>query len=74
MFTEAMKVVLLFIMKNHLYTFDNQIKLQTEGGPIGLELTEVLAQLFMVWWDRQMVKRLEKVGWGYGCTRDTWMT
>ena len=55
MFMEAMKVVLLFIMKNHLYTLDNQIKLMTEGGPIGLELTGVLAQFFMVWWDRQMV-------------------
>ena len=52
MFTEAMKIALLFIMQNHLYTFDNEIKLQSEGGPIGLELTGVLAQLFMVWWDR----------------------
>ena len=29
---------------------------------IGLELTGVLAQLFMVWWDRQMVKKLEENG------------
>ena len=36
--------------------YDNEIKLQLEGDPIGLELTGVLAQLFMVWWDRQMVK------------------
>ena len=64
MFTEAMKIVLLFIMQNHLYTFDNQIKLQSEGGPIGLELTGVLAQLYMVWWDRQMVKKLEENGIG----------
>ncbi|PFX24331.1 hypothetical protein AWC38_SpisGene11044 [Stylophora pistillata] len=40
------------------------IKLETEGGPIGLELTGVLAQLFMVWWDRQMVKKLEENGVG----------
>ncbi|KAL9965835.1 hypothetical protein ACROYT_G029689 [Oculina patagonica] len=44
MFTEAMKVVLLFIMENHMYTFNNEIKLQSRGGPIGLELTGVLAQ------------------------------
>ena len=44
MFTEAMKIVLLFIMKNHMYTFV-QVKLQSRGGPIGLELTGVLAQL-----------------------------
>ena len=48
MCTDTMKIVLLFIMQNHLYTFDNEIKLQSEGGPIGLELTGVLAQLFMV--------------------------
>ncbi|KAJ7323144.1 hypothetical protein OS493_032147 [Desmophyllum pertusum] len=34
MFTEAMKIVLLFIMKNHYYTFDNQ----------GLELTGRVAE------------------------------
>lgn len=57
-----MKIVLLIIKQNHLYLFDNQIKLQSEGGPIGLKLTWVLAQLFMVWWDRQMVKKLEENG------------
>ncbi|KAJ7360017.1 hypothetical protein OS493_019105 [Desmophyllum pertusum] len=62
MFTEAMKIVLLFIMKNHYYTFDNQVKLQSRGGPIGLELTGVLAQLFMVWWDRQFMKRVAENG------------
>ena len=64
MFTEAMKIVLLFIMQNHLYTFVNQLKLQSEGGPIGLELTGVLAQLFMVRWDRQMAEKLEENGIG----------
>ena len=62
MFTEAMKIVLLFIMQNHMYTFDNKIKLQSRGGPIGLELTGVLAQLLMVWWDRQFVKKVEDNG------------
>ena len=49
MFTEAMKIELLLLMQNHLYTFDNQIKLQSEGGPIGLETYWVLARLFTVW-------------------------
>lgn len=62
MFTKAMKIVLLFIMKNHMYTFNNEIKLQARGGPIGLELTGVLAQLFMVWWDRQFVNKVEDNG------------
>ena len=62
MFTEAMKVVISFIMENHLYTFDGQIKLQSEGGPIGLQLTGVLAQLFMVLWDRQFKIKMDENG------------
>ena len=41
-------------MKNNVYTFDNQIKLQSRGGPIGLELTGLMAQLFMIWWDKSL--------------------
>ena len=60
MFTEALKIALSFIMKNHVYTFDKQIKLQSTGGAIGLELTGVLAQLFMVWWDRQFKIKMDE--------------
>lgn len=38
MFTEVMKIAFMFVMKKHMYMFDNQIKRQSEGGPIGLEL------------------------------------
>ena len=62
MFTEAMRVVLSFIMENHLYTFDGQIKLQSKGDPIGLQLTGVLAQLFMVWWERQFKIKMDENG------------
>ena len=62
MLTEAMRVVLLFIMQNHIYIFDDEIKLQSRGGPIGLQLTGVLAQLFMVWWDRQLERRMGELG------------
>ena len=62
MFTEALKIVLSFIMKNHVYTFNKQIKLQSKGDAIGLELTGVLAQLFMVWWDRQFKIKMDENG------------
>ena len=42
-----------------MYRFNNEINLQSTGGPILLELTEVLVQLVMVWWDRQFMKRVE---------------
>ena len=68
MLIEALRIVLIFIMKNHLYTFDNEIRLQSKGGPIGLQLTGVLAQLFMVWWDRELEDKLVRIGlklWTY---------
>ena len=41
-------------MESHLYIFDNDIKLQHKRGPIGLDLTGTLAQIFMLWWDREL--------------------
>ena len=62
MLTEALRAVLLFIMKNHVYTFDGTVRKQGKGGAIGLELTGVLAQIFMVWWDREFKTRVETLG------------
>ena len=44
MLREALRVVLTVIMKNHVFTFDNEIRKETKGGPIGLKLTGVLAK------------------------------
>ena len=57
MLKEALRVVLTVIMKNHVYTFDGQIRKQIRGGPIGLKLTGVLAQIFMIWWDGEFTRR-----------------
>ena len=48
-------------MKNHVFTFDNEIRKQTKGGPIGLKLTGVLAQVFMIWWDKEFAARLDEM-------------
>ena len=50
------------IMKNHVYTFNNEIKKQIKGGPIGLKLAGVLAQIFMIWWDQEFARKLKDVG------------
>ena len=47
MITEALGIALKFIIKNHVYLFDNEIRQQQRGGPKGLEFTGVIAQLFM---------------------------
>ena len=60
MIREALRIVLSLIMKNHMYTFNNELKLQNSGGPIGLDLTGVLAQVFMAWWDRILLSKLRE--------------
>ena len=35
------------IMGNHLYQFDGKVYRQEEGGPIGLELTGIVADIVM---------------------------
>lgn len=58
MFIEAFRIVLLFIMKNHVYTFNGVIYRQLKGGPIGM----VLAQIFMIWWDRRFKDTAHTMG------------
>ena len=49
-------------MKSHVYEFDNHIYKQTNGGPIGLEITGDLAGIFMAWWDKQLLHKLHQDG------------
>ena len=50
-------MALTFVMKNHVYNFDNELRKQREGGAIGLELTGLLARIFMIWWDRRFLQK-----------------
>ena len=61
MIVEAIRICLKFIMKNHLYTFNNRVLRQQQGGPIGLDLTGTVAQIFMIWWELELRTRLEYV-------------
>ena len=61
MFVEAIRIVLKILLETHAYEFADVIKRQRKGGPIGMELTGVVAQIFMVWWDKEFVKRLNDV-------------
>ena len=73
MFATALQVALEMVMKNHVYTFDNQVRLQRAGGPIGLELTGNIAQVFMIWWSRELNSRcaiLRLEVWLYKCYVD----
>ena len=61
MLVEAMRVVLKALLETHTYEFAGITRRQTKGGAIGMELTGVVAQVFMVWWDRQYKNKLEQV-------------
>ena len=58
---EAIRTVLTVLLQTHTYEFAGVTRKQVRGGPIGMEITGVIAQVFMVWWDKEFRKRLDKV-------------
>ena len=43
MFGKALEIMLITCMNNHAYQFENVVRLQSQGGPTGLKLTEGIA-------------------------------
>ena len=62
MFKTALKVALKVVLKNHTYEFNQEIRRQTEGGPIGMDLTGTVAKIYMKWWDGELIRRMRLVG------------
>ena len=62
MVIESIKIAVSLIMKNHVYNFNNVIYKQESGGPIGLNLTGTIAQVFMLWWDKKFKDKLKQLG------------
>lgn len=62
MIARTMEIVVNTIMSNHLYQFDSRVFKQVKGGPIGMEITGVLARLVMFWWDEKFLAKLSKLG------------
>ena len=61
LFGKALEIMLVTCMDNHVYQFDNQIRVQNKGGPIGLKLTGEIFDCIMIDWDKKLLKELEKV-------------
>ena len=57
----ALQCLVVTCMKNHVYRFKGQRILQLSGGSTGLDLTNELADLYMVWWDSEFQSLLETV-------------
>ena len=58
MFCRAIKIMIVKTMSLHDYVFDEKIIWQNEGGSIGLDLTGVVADIYMCHWDQQFLEIL----------------
>jgi hypothetical protein len=62
MMGKSIEILIVSCMKNHVYKFQNQLRVQSEGGPIGLALTGEVADCFMNNWDKKFIKKTESIG------------
>ena len=46
-------------MSHHFYTFNGEIRRQTQGGSTGNSLTMELSRVFGLWWDDQFPNLLK---------------
>ena len=60
MICEAFKIALEILLHKHCYRFNGDIKMQEKGGPIGLDITGVVAKIFMCWWDEKLLEGIKK--------------
>ena len=61
LFGKALEIMLIACMDNHVYQFNNEIRVQKKGGPIGLKLTGEIFDCIMIDWDKRLLCELEKL-------------
>jgi hypothetical protein len=60
MMSFALGVAMKTTLKNHIFRFNDEIRKQENGGAIGVKAAGDIASLFMVWWDREFIKRVQE--------------
>ena len=60
LFGKALEIMLITCMDNHVYLFDNTVRIQKQGGPIGLKLTGEIADCLMIDWDKKLLVELKE--------------
>ena len=60
LFGKALEIMIITCMNNHVYQFENQFRIQKQGGPIGLKLTGEIADCIMIDWDKKITDKVEK--------------
>ena len=61
MLIKSFEIVLKIIQEIHVFTFYKKLYKQKKGGEIGVSLAGDIANLFMVWWNRDLKKRLSDI-------------
>ena len=59
MLAKSVEIMIIATLENHIYMFGNEIRRQTEGGPIGLALTGEIADCYMINWDKRFLEILK---------------
>ena len=60
LFGKALEIMIITCMDNHVYQFENKVRIQKQGGPIGLKLTGEIADCLMIDWDKKLLIELKK--------------
>ena len=62
MIGKMVEIMAVLGMENHVYRFENIIRKQRSGGPIGLSLTGDIADCYLIGWDKKFIKKLKALG------------
>ena len=57
----ALGVAMRTVLKNHIFRFNDEIRKQTNGGAIGVKAAGDIAGLFMTWWDKAFLEKVNEV-------------
>ena len=58
---KMMEIGVKTVMRNNFYRFGGEVRLQGEGGGIGVKLTGDLAKGVMVGWDKLFKNKIERI-------------
>ena len=53
--------IVYITMSNHMYTFNNEVRIQNDCGPTGLMITGIALDVFMLWWDGKFLDKLKEM-------------
>ena len=61
MWAECLAIAVKMIMNNHIYIFDNQMRIQEGNGSIGVRATGQIGEIQMSRWDKKFSIPLKKL-------------